>query len=171
MSIFSKKKPKTLETVNALASAIASVKVASQLAGAQNASALVSAHAAQNAAYAMSTLGANSPSTIGSFPGVTGVPYGMAALPQVDPLVYATRVHMSQPSDKRWRRFEHVLFLAEHVMSVYSSGGSDLNIHLGDNKSAGAVHNFTLPFDCDDPVQWFAEHVLNLEFPDNHPSQ
>lgn len=85
---------------------------------------------------------------------------------RVDPLVFATETHMRQPSDKRWRRFMDAMFLVDNVMSISSEGTSRLVVRLRGEED-GFCFNF--PFECSDPVQWFAEHVLDMEFPNNQP--
>lgn len=40
-----------------------------------------------------------------------------------------------------------------------------ITLHLKLCDGAATAVWFTLPFPCQDPVQWFAEHVLQMEFP------
>lgn len=108
-----------------------------------------------------SVLGGNYPTGLG---GVTGIPgYGMSQAQQVDPFVYASECAAKQPADKRWRRFQHALFLIEDVEGVWAEGSGSVNIRL--KSETGFGYTFTLPFDCIDPVQWFAEHIMQMEFP------
>lgn len=144
---------------------------ASATAAAQSAS----AHAAlvrSNAAIANSALqGCSRYDTTGSYhtgPHVSG--FYPPPQPQEDPFVYASRVAAMQPADKRWRRFQHALFLVDHVIGLHGEGSGSICVRLHiDTASQSTISDynyvFTLPFDCADPVLWFAEHVLNMEFP------
>lgn len=80
-----------------------------------------------------------------------------------DPMEYATEVALSQPADKRWRRFQNAMFRVEDVEGFNSEGSGSIAVRL--RCPTGFGHVFTLPFRCDDPVQWFAEHVMGFEFP------
>lgn len=140
---------------------------------------------AQSAANSPAASAAASAASVG-YP-VTGIPIGQMGVwtgnqwnhlgsasgfpqqsspPQVDPLVYATQTALAQPLDKKWRRFQHAMFKLDDVEGVYSEGGNTVNVRV--RCASGFGHSFTLPFDCDDPVKWFAEHVLGMEFPDNN---
>lgn len=89
----------------------------------------------------------------------------MVAAPEhCDPFEYATEVAMKQPSDRNWRRFQYALFLRDDVLGVESEGASSLKVHIRFCAATNTFY-FTLPFECRDPVQWFAEHVMNMEFP------
>lgn len=88
-----------------------------------------------------------------------------ASAPPIDPFVYASEVCAGQPRDKRWRRFQGLIFRVEDVRAVCNRLGDarGITLKLAD-RIAGVNHNFDLPFDCPDPSKWFAEHVLGMEF-------
>lgn len=112
---------------------------------------------------AMNTIGSQGIPVTGANPFPTGV---TGAMPYVDPMVYATETHLKQPADKRWRRFQHALFIADDVCEVYANNrDNSVSIRLRGNDRQTFVHDFALPFDCADPVQWFAEHVMGMDFP------
>lgn len=101
---------------------------------------------------------------VGGWSGVSGIPVQPA--PSIDPFVFASNVAAMQPADRRWRRFQNALFLIEDVIGMHSEGSGSIALQLHHKGCAtGFDHVFTLPFDCDDPVQWFAEHVMGMEFP------
>jgi len=111
--------------------------------------------------------GASNQASYPGFSGWSGTPIATPA--QRDPLEYATETALKQPADKRWRRFQHALFLAEDVIGVHAEGSGSICVRLHHSNSGSTMSDynyvFTLPFDCADPVQWFAEHVLNMDFP------
>lgn len=133
------------------------------------------AGSALNSAGAAANLGVVPPPNYYGSSGATGVNPNWSGMPQQaierrDPFEYACEVAAMQPSDKRWRRFQNALFLLDHVIGVHAEGSGTIILRLHANDRAGGTmsdynYAFTLPFDCQCPVQWFAEHVMGMEFP------
>lgn len=81
-----------------------------------------------------------------------------------DPFEYACEVAAKQPADKKWRRFQQAIFKLDDVIAVTAEGSGSICVQIRlCNSTRQEV--FTLPFECQDPAQWFAEHVMGMEFP------
>lgn len=100
---------------------------------------------------------------LGGCSGISGMP---SAMPEMrDPFEYACEVASKQPADKKWRRFQHALFQVDDVVEVAAEGSGSIVVQIHLCGTAVRQEIFTLPFQCGDPVQWFAEHVMQMEFP------
>lgn len=93
----------------------------------------------------------------------------MPVPPKTDPLVIATQLEMSQPTDPQWRRFKHLVFRpadVAYVNNVSQKGienGADFSIAFRDGKTLLCGNERDYEGTGLSTYEWFLEYVMQFD--------